>query len=116
MKNNDTKPHAILPTDKIAQLIFEVVVPACTELATELPTTSRGAKGFGSTNNTSKQRYTHSTFCLDKKYVLVIINKNPFCTVAQRLCALMCKQVTHPINLPIKVNVLSLEASDTYYY
>lgn len=93
MKNNSDTPFTILPTDRIAQFIFEKAASPCIEVVKELPPTKRKDGGFGSTNSTNR-RTTHSTFRLDDKYILYINNSNPFRPVAQRVLAPVCRTAT----------------------
>ena len=47
--NTGSDPYTILPGDRIAQLMVTPVVQPAVELVEELPETTRGAGGFGST-------------------------------------------------------------------
>ena len=47
--NTTDEPYTILPGDRIAQLMVTPVVQPAVELVEELPETTRGAGGFGST-------------------------------------------------------------------
>ena len=47
--NTGSEPYTILPGDRIAQLMVTPVVQPAVELVEELPETTRGAGGFGST-------------------------------------------------------------------
>ena len=47
--NTGSAPYTILPGDRIAQLMVTPVVQPAVELVEELPETTRGAGGFGST-------------------------------------------------------------------
>ena len=47
--NTGSDPYTILPGDRIAQLMMTPVVQPAVELVEELPETTRGAGGFGST-------------------------------------------------------------------
>ena len=47
--NTGSDPYTILPGDRIAQLLVTPVVQPAVELVEELPETTRGAGGFGST-------------------------------------------------------------------
>ena len=39
LKNNSDKPYTILPTDRVAQFIFEKASSPCIEMTTKLPST-----------------------------------------------------------------------------
>ena len=100
MKNNSNKPYTILPTDRIAQFIFEIAASPCIEVTESLPSTIRNENGFGSTNKTSSQSgptSRHTTFRINEKYILAINNSNPFRPVARRIYAPTLKRSTTSI-------------------
>ena len=58
LHNTTSQPIKISQKDRIAQFIFEVCNTPCMILSNELPSTSRGTRGFGSTNGSA----TNNTF------------------------------------------------------
>ena len=54
MVNNGTLPFDVKVGDRVAQLLLERVSVPTVEEVQELEATERGAKGFGSTGNTSQ--------------------------------------------------------------
>ena len=119
LKNNGDTPYSILPTDKIAQFIFEHAASPYIETVSSLPSSHRNQGGFGSTDKTSHpqppttaRRTTHTTFRLDENCVLYINNANPFRPVARRIKAPVCKSMTPNLSENTKIEIHNIDTDD----
>ncbi len=98
MRNDGNLPFEIPAGTRMAQFIFEKASIPYIELADDLPHTVRNMGGFGSTG--SKANKCTSVFRLDKNYVIMLNNSNPWRPTARRVRQPLIEPSLEPTDTP----------------